>query len=92
MVHYSPLHKDVAEKIKPVYEDLTRDDLFERYFGGYTRNANESFNALIWKFAPKHLHCGKETVEIAACLAVVLFNEGYSGIMSIMSDLQISIG
>lgn len=90
--HDPPLHKDVAEKIWPIYEELSRDDLLQRCLGGYTQNANESLNALIWKFAPKHLHSGFETVEIASNLAGCIFNEGYLGILWIMQHLGIEIG
>lgn len=90
--HDPPLHKEVAEKIWPIYEDLSNDDLLQRCLGGYTQNANESLNSLIWKFAPKHLHSGFETVEIAANLAGCIFNEGYLSILWIMKDLNIEIG
>jgi len=56
--HPPPLHTDVQKHVLPIYEDLSRDDLLERCLGGYTQNANESFNATIWRLAPKHLNCG----------------------------------
>lgn len=92
MAHDPPLNAEVAEKIKPIYEALSNDELLKRCEGGYTQNANESLNALIWKFAPKHLHSGEKTVKIASHIAGILFNEGYNGILWLMNDLGIRIG
>ena len=75
-----------------VYEDLSRDDLLERCLGGYTQNANESFNATIWRLAPKHLNCGIKIIEIAAYLAAGTFNNGCLFLLQIMQDMNIKIG
>ncbi|KAG5312845.1 COX1 oxidase, partial [Acromyrmex insinuator] len=37
---------------KPVYEQLTTDDLLTRCIGGFTQNCNESFNSTVWAMAP----------------------------------------
>lgn len=84
-------HKAVEEE-KPIYEDLSRDDLLERCLGGHTQNANESFNAIVWRLAPKHLNCGKKIIEIAAFLAAGMFSEGFSFVLQTMQDLNIVIG
>lgn len=60
--------------------------------GGYTQNANESFNATIWRLAPKHLNCGMKIVEIAAYLAAGIFNDGFSFALQTMQDMDIKIG
>ncbi|KMQ83416.1 hypothetical protein RF55_20114 [Lasius niger] len=44
---YKALPKDVLDAIKPIYEDLSSDNLLERCVGGFTQNNNESFNQLI---------------------------------------------
>lgn len=90
--HPPPLHKDVQKHILPIYEDLSRDDLLERCIGGFTQNANESFNGTVWRLAPKHLNCGSKIIEIAAYLAGGMFNEGYVFILKVMNDLQVEIG
>ena len=79
-------HKNIVDA-KPYGDELT---VAKRECVG--QNANESLNALIWKFAPKHLHSGFETVEIASNLAGCIFNEGYLGILWIMQHLGIEIG
>ncbi|XP_044580501.1 uncharacterized protein LOC123262383 [Cotesia glomerata] len=85
--HPTPLHPDVQKAIFPIYQDLSRVDLLERCLGGHTQNANESFNSTIWRMAPKHLHSGLKTIEIAAYLAACLFNEGSSSILLVMNEL-----
>ncbi|XP_076673205.1 uncharacterized protein LOC143371648 [Andrena cerasifolii] len=90
--HLPALHPDVQEHILPIYEDLSRVDLLERCLGGHTQNANESFNATIWRLAPKHLNCGFKIVEIASFLAAGTFNEGYSFVLQLMQALDLIIG
>ncbi|KYN30719.1 hypothetical protein ALC56_14963, partial [Trachymyrmex septentrionalis] len=68
------------------------DNLLTRCLGGYTQNTNESLNALIWSFAPKRTFSGPKTVEIAAYLAAIIFNEGYKSILQIMHVMNITIG
>lgn len=88
-VHDPPLHEDVQAALRPVYEALSSDDLLERCIGANTQNSNESLNSCVWKFAPKHLHCGAKTVEIATYLAANIFNEGFSSILKMMNVLGI---
>lgn len=86
--HVKPaLTAEVQEVIKPIYKDLTKDDLLIRCLGAETQNNNESINSLIWTFAPKHLHSGTKVVEIATFLAVIIFNEGFDGIAKVMETM-----
>uniref|UniRef100_A0A6P7GQQ4 Uncharacterized protein LOC114345625 n=1 Tax=Diabrotica virgifera virgifera TaxID=50390 RepID=A0A6P7GQQ4_DIAVI len=87
-----PLSEKVQEVIKPIYEDLSRDDLLIRCLGAETQNNNESLNSLIWTFAPKHLHSGAKIVEIATFIAVIIFNECFESILKTMEVLGLSIG
>lgn len=90
--HKPPLQEKVQDAIKPVFEALSTNDLLERCTGGNTQNSNECLNSCIWKLAPKHLHCGAKTVEIATYIGVSLFNEGYSALLHIMDTLGIAVG
>lgn len=87
-----PLHDAVITAIKPVYEDFTADALLERCLGAYTQNSNGSLHSLIWTLVPRHMRCGKKTVEIATFLAICIFNEGFQTILQIMSLMGIIIG
>lgn len=90
--HKPSLNEKVLEVIKPIYEDLTSDSLLQRCLGANTQNNNESLNSLIWTFAPKHIHCGALTVEIATQIAVSIFNEGFTAILKILSVMGVTIG
>ncbi|GIY43294.1 uncharacterized protein CDAR_123881 [Caerostris darwini] len=87
-----PLNDKVLEVIKPIYESLSVDSLLERCLGSETQNNNESLNSLIWTFAPKHIHAGPKTIEIATFFAVSNFNEGFIPILKILDVMGITIG
>lgn len=90
--HKKAMKEEIFEAIKPVYEDLTREDLLSRCMGGYTQNSNESFNSVVWNMAPKHHSNGKIPIDIAAYIAVCTFNDGYKSIMKVMEVLGLKIG
>ena len=41
---YQSLPSDVLQAIKPIYEDLSKDELLQRYAVGFTQNNNKFFN------------------------------------------------
>lgn len=86
------LGDEMKEHLLPIYTDLSRDDLLERCLGGHTQNANESFNATVWRICPKHLNSGLKIVEISAYIAAGMFNEGYTSILKLMNELGIIVG
>lgn len=47
---------------------------------------------MVWSMAPKTVSGGKSVLDIAVNLAVIYFNDGYKGIMQVMSQLGITIG
>ncbi|KYN14574.1 hypothetical protein ALC57_13208, partial [Trachymyrmex cornetzi] len=90
--HKPALPIEVFNAIKPIYEDLSRDDLLERCLGGYNQNNNECFNSILWNIAPKNISSGKKVLDIATDVAVCTFNDGLSAVMKIMEVLQFTIG
>ncbi|KAE8738504.1 hypothetical protein FOCC_FOCC016012 [Frankliniella occidentalis] len=87
--HVVKLPPDVMEAIKPMYQALTNQ---ERCLGAHTQNANESFNATVWRMAPKAKFAGSVVVETASLIAVCLFNEGHNSLLSIMKELGVTVG
>ena len=57
-----------------------------------TTYPNESFNSHIWRRAPKHLPLWKPTVDIVVEMAVLEFNKGSSGFISVLENLSILPG
>lgn len=90
--HKPPMSEIVFSAVKPIYEELTSDDLLTRCIGGFTQNSNESFNSVVWSMAPKTVSSGKNILDIAANMAVCTYNDGLSSIMEIMKAMGMSIG
>lgn len=90
--HPPAFDNDIQELLKPIYEDLTTDDLLERCVGANTQNNNESFNACVWNIVPKHMFAGKKIIEIAAYSAACVFNEGSFTILKVMETMGVHIG
>jgi len=80
------------EAIKPIYEDLTKEDLLERCVGGFTQNNNECLNKLIWTIAPKKLSGSYLIVDIAAKIAACIFNEGNYALLKFLDELDVNLG
>lgn len=86
------MHMDVFNAIKPVYEELSSDDLLSRCLGGFTQNSNESFNSAVWTIAPKASASGKIILDVAVDIAVMTYNDGLSSIMGVMDCLGLVVG
>ncbi|XP_029055085.1 uncharacterized protein LOC114882360 [Osmia bicornis bicornis] len=89
---YLPVDPQVEQTLKPIYTDPSRRELLDRCKGGNTQNNNESYNGLLWHLAPKHLHNGLKTIELANFLAVGIFNDGFQSIMKIFRIMGVIIG
>ncbi|KYN19113.1 hypothetical protein ALC57_08557 [Trachymyrmex cornetzi] len=90
--HDPSLHVETQKVIKPVYEDLSSENLLERCLSGHNQNNNKCLNSIIWRFAPKHLHTGSKTIESYAYLAAGIFNDGFITILKVMETMDIIIG
>lgn len=90
--HKSLMSDIVYEAIKPVYEQLTTDDLLTRCIGGFTQNSNESFNSTVWAMAPKTMNSGKIIIDIATNIASCVFNDGLISILHIIQVMGMKIG
>ena len=89
---YLPLDEDVTKALEPIYTDLSSRELLERCKGGNTQNNNESYNGLLWHFAPKHLHNELKTIELTNFLAVSIFNDGFYAILKMLQAMDVIIG
>ena len=86
--HHNVIPPAVAAVMKPVYERLTDRALLERCLRGATQNVNECLNGLIWQMCPKVSFCSAQTVQTAAHLAIVLFNDGYERLDHLLDAMQ----
>ena len=91
-VHKNPLPKAVAVHIKPVFDRLSDSELLKRCVDGFTQNAAESFNNILWHFCPKSTFVGAVPLNIASALAVITYNDGYSSLLGLFEMLGLGIG
>ena len=82
----------VRDAIKPVFMDLSDDNLLTKCLHGQTQNNNESLNGVIWKRCPKDVFVGRSTLEMGVASAVISFNDGQSGILKVMENLENELG
>lgn len=71
------VEKELALKIKAVYNRLTEDSLLRRCLQGKTQNPNESIHSRIWTLCPKIKSLGKVTLDFAVAQSVLNYNIGY---------------
>ncbi|GFV38382.1 uncharacterized protein TNCV_4958251 [Trichonephila clavipes] len=74
------LPQNIVNMIKPVYMDLCDRNFLKKCLHGKTQNPNESFNAILWQISPKEVFVEHQTLRLGAYIAVVQFNNGFSGI------------
>ena len=63
----------------PIFEKLSSRALLKRCLFGFSQNANECLNAVVWKRAPKEKNNSPSATHLAAISAVVQFNDGNVG-------------
>ena len=82
----------IHELIKPIFQDLSSDELLSKCLHGKTQNCNESLNNLIWKKCPKNVFVQRNTLVCGVNSAVIEFNEGPLGVNDVLSELGIEPG
>ena len=66
----------VVLKLKPIFEELSHEDLLRKCLHSLTQNQNESFNAMIWDRLPKSRYVSFTPLQFVVCDAVANFNIG----------------
>ena len=67
---------NIVYKIRPIFEELSKDSELEKCLHGKTQNNNESFNGTIWELIPKNNYVSRPTLEFGVYDAVANFNIG----------------
>ena len=83
---------DVIKHVKPILQDLTKDELLMKCLHGKTQNQNESFNGMVWNRAPKGTYIGLPQLEIAVHDAISHFNMGSKAAILVLERLGIRPG
>ena len=79
-------------KLKPLFEELSNEQLLRKCVHGLTQNQNESFNATIWECIPKTRFVSRTQLEFAVNDAVANFNIGRQSSVVISEKLRMIPG
>ena len=87
------LAKEVIKHVKPILEDLSKDDLLSRCLHGKTQNQNlsKSFNGTIWNRVPKQHFIKLKTFGIGVYDSVAYFNAGNLATLLIYDSVGIEV-
>ncbi|GFX74321.1 uncharacterized protein TNCV_3452691 [Trichonephila clavipes] len=86
------LPKSIINKYKPTYLQLCDQNLLRKCLHGKTQNANEAFNGCLWNVVPKEIFVELQTFSLGSYIAVITFNKGFKGLLSVLEALDIKIG
>ena len=84
--------KWIYDEIRPIFLDLSKDELLAKYLHGETQNNNESLNNMLWAKCPKNVFVTKPVLQLGVNSAVIEFNEGANGVIRVFEKLGINIG
>ena len=89
-----PHHLDpVFEKyLHPIYERLSDPALLSRCLPGFTQNANESINSLVWIRCPKHKWHGRKRILLATASVTLQFSAGATAKHKVMARAWLAVG
>ena len=83
---------EVIKHVKPIFNDLSKDELFEKCLHGKTQNQNEAFNGLIWERLPKSTNVALPSMKLGTYDAIAHFNIGKKSSCLIYEKLAIIPG
>ena len=90
--HGPGLPVSVIAKIKPIYKDLSSDELLNKCLHGKTQNHNECLNGMIWERLPKTRFCSLVQLELGVYDAIANFNIGRKASVLIYEKLGVCPG
>ena len=76
--------------IKPIFKDLSNDELLMKCLHGQTQNTNEALNSIIWTRCPKNVFVNRSTLEIGVNSAIIHFNNGSIGVTEVFNHFGLS--
>ena len=88
------IDKAVSDVIAPIFshKDLGSEALLSKCLHRETQNVNESLNNLIWTRCPKQIYVGNSVLKTAVASAVICYNGGVQGTLSVLTKLGIEHG
>ena len=84
--------KWIHDILKPLFADLSSDELLLMCLHGKTQNANEALNNIIWSKCPKTIFVKRATLEMAVNSSVINYNDGAKGIENVLAQFNTKPG
>ena len=82
----------IHDLLKPVFQDLSKDELLSKCLHGKMQNCNEALNNIIWTKCPKNVFLEREVLEIGVHSAILEFNEGPKGFYKVLNKFDMEPG
>ena len=82
----------IHDLLKPIFQDLSKDELLTKCLHGQTQNCNEALNNMIWTKCPKNVFVERETLEMGVNSAILEFNAGPKGIYKVLNYFNMEPG
>ena len=82
----------IHEILKPIFVELSDDELLNRCLHGETQNANEGLNNIIWSKCPKSIYVDRPILELGVNSAVLSYNEGNLGLIDNLAHFGLDFG
>lgn len=90
--HKNSLPSAIMTEIKPIFRDLSDENLLKKCTHGNTQNVNESLNNVIWSRLPKKTFVGKDILELGVYDAIASFNLGLVTKCQVLDSIKIKPG
>ena len=76
--------------LKPIFHDLSKEELLSKCLHGQTQNTNEALNATILARYPENIFVGRRTLEMEVNSAILNFNDGSKGLLYVLNYFDLS--
>ena len=83
---------EVIKHVKPIFKDLSYNELLMKCLHGKTQNQNEAFNGMIWNRLPKATYVGFDQLKLGIYDAVATLNIGYKAVLKLYEALGMKPG
>ena len=82
----------IHDLLKPVFQDLSKDELLSKCLHGKMQNCNEALNNIIWTKCPKNVFVERKVLEMGVHSAILEFNEGPKGFYKVLNKFDMEPG
>lgn len=83
---------NIVMKRRPIFDELSSNELLKKCLDSFTQNKNESFNAMIWERLPKTRYVGLIQLKLGVFNAVANFNIGRKASVMVYKQMQLVPG